>query len=324
MNKNYDTNFYVVEKEASKNASDILIPYVIERLNCRTVIDFGCGVGECLNAAKKCTGIEKVMGLDGEWVREHLKIEEDEFLGCDLSQKIDLKEKYDLAISLEVAEHLPEESAKIFISNLVRHADVVLFSAAVPYQGGTHHVNEKYPSYWEKLFSELDFSMCDCIRNRFWNDGRIANFYRQNTFIYCKNIMQHEILEIFKYEEKLTDIIHPDYWKDRNAYSYMFPFDKVEHNARVIVYCAGKVGKIFVNQLLATGYAELVLWCDKAFEDFGIDISDPQKIKEVQFDNLIIAIEKEKIALEIMDYLIKMGVPNEKIIWRMPKFRNRY
>lgn len=324
MNKNYDGNFYVAEKEISKRSSDILIPYVIERLNCRTVVDFGCGVGEALKAVKKCTGIEKVMGLDGEWVSEHLEINQDEFLGCDLTQEIDLGEKYDLAISLEVAEHLPEKYAKIFISNIVRHADVVLFSAAIPYQGGTDHVNEQYPSYWEKIFSELDFSMCDCIRSRFWNDKRIDDFYRQNIFIYCKSNLQHEILNIFECEDKLTDIIHPDLWEIRNAYSYIFPFDKVEHNAKVIVYGAGKVGKIFINQLLATGYAELVLWCDRAFEDYGIDVSDPQKIKEVQFDKLIIAIEREKVALEIRNHLVKMGVSNEKIVWEMPKFKNRY
>lgn len=324
MNTNYDGYFYEEEKECAQKFSSILIPYVLERLKCKTVVDFGCGVGECLNVVKQCPGIEKVMGLDGEWVREHLEIKQDEFLVCDLTQEINLREKYDLAISLEVAEHLPEKYAKIFINNLVRHADIVLFSAAAPYQGGTHHVNEQYPSYWEKIFSELHFSMCDCIRSQFWNDSRISHFYRQNIFIYCKSDLQHEILDIFKCEKKLTDIIHPDLWKVRNIYSYIFPFEKVEHNARVIVYGAGKVGKIFINQLLATGYADLVLWCDRAFEDYGIDVSDPRKIKEVQFDNIIIAIEKEQVATEIMDHLVKMGVSNEKIIWRMPKFKNSY
>lgn len=324
MNKNYDKNFYATEKEASKSASDILIPYVIEHLNCKSVIDFGCGVGKCLSAAKKCSGIKKIMGLDGGWVREQLEIEQSEFFECDLTKVIDLQEKFDLAISLEVAEHLPEKSAKIFISNLVRHADIILFSAAIPYQGGTYHVNEQYPSYWRRIFFEFDFLMCDCIRSQFWNDKRICNYYRQNTFLYCKRNLQHEIVDIFKCEEKIIDIIHPDFWKTRNMYNYVFPFEKIEHNAKIVVYGAGKVGKIFINQLLETDYAKLVLWCDRAFEDYKIDVSDPQKIAEIQFDNLVIAIEKEEIVLEIIDHLLKIGVPYEKIVWRMPKFKNRY
>lgn len=324
MNRNYDGNFYLTEKEHSESASDILIPYVIEHLNCKSVIDFGCGVGKCLNMAKKCSGIEKIMGLDGGWVREQLEIDQNEFFECDLTKVIDLQEKFDLAISLEVAEHLPEKSAKIFINNLVRHADIILFSAAIPYQGGTYHVNEQYPSYWRKIFLELDFLMCDCIRNRFWNDKRIFDYYRQNIFIYCKRNLQHEIMDIFKCEEKITDIIHPDFWKTRNMYNFIFPFERIEHNAKVVVYGAGKVGKIFVNQLLETGYAELVLWCDRAFEDYEMNVLDPQKIEKVKFDNIVIAIEKERIALEIIDYLVKIGVPHEKIVWRTPKFKNRY
>lgn len=324
MNKNYDGNFYVVEKNGSKSFSNILMPYILERLKCKTVVDFGCGVGEWLSAVKQCANVEKVLGIDGEWVREHLEIDQAEFFGYDLTQEIDLKEKFDLAISLEVAEHLPRESAKTYISNLVRHADVVLFSAAIPYQGGTYHVNEQYPSYWEKIFLELGFSMCDCIRSRFWNDERVKVFYRQNIFIYCKSNLQHKIMELFKQEEELVDVIHPYYWEIRNSHSYIFPFEKVEHNAKIIIYGAGKVGKIFVNQLLATAYAKIVLWCDRAFEDYGNDISNPQEINEVQFDNIIIAVEKEKTAREMIDNLVKMGVPSEKIIWRMPLFLNRY
>ena len=324
MNKNYDNNFYTKEKETSKKSADVIIPYIIERLNCRTVVDFGCGVGEFLNTVKQCTRIEKVKGLDGEWVREHLEIEQEEFYACDLTQEIDLREKFDLAISLEVAEHLPEKSAKTFISNLVRHADIVLFSAAIPHQRGTYHVNEQYPSYWKKIFLELGFSMCDCIRSRFWDDERINDCYRQNIFIYCKSSLQGEILKTLESDKELTDVIHPCYWEKRNTNCYVFPFEKVEHNAKVIIYGAGAVGKIYVNQLLATGFAEIILWCDREFENFEIDLSDPQKINEVQFDNIIIATEKEKIALEMMGYLAKMGVPNEKIIWRMPFFKNKY
>lgn len=323
--KNYDKDFYRTEEEHSKSFSSILMPYLLERLNCKSIVDFGCGVGEYLNLAKKYMGIEKVRGLDGEWVREYLEIEQDEFLSCDLTQDIDLKEKYDLAICLEVAEHLPRERAKTFIGNLVRHADIVLFSAAIPHQGGTYHVNEQYPSYWKKIFEAFNFSLCDCVRNHFWNDEKINEYYKQNIFIYCKSNLEQEILEKFKHEETPVDIVHPNYWEKRNVYSYLFPFEKVQRNTKIVIYGAGKVGKIFVNQLLATDYAEIVLWCDRSFKDYEFgNISDPRKIKSIQFDNIIIATEKEKLALEMMDYLAEMGISNERIIWRSPMFRNKY
>lgn len=324
MKKNYDGNFYSAEKKDSKSSSDILFSYICERLKCKTIIDFGCGVGEWLKTAKNYTYVKKVLGCDGEWAREYLEIDQDEFYGCDLTQEIDLKEKYDLAISLEVAEHLPKGCAKIFIGNLVRHADVVLFSAAIPYQGGTYHVNEQYPSYWEKIFSDFGFSICDCIRSQFWNDETIKAFYRQNIFLYCKNELQCKILESFKQEKKIIDIVHPYYWENRNSHSCIFPFDEIKHNEKIVIYGAGKVGKIFVNQLLATDYAKIVLWCDRSFEDYGSDVSTPLEIKEVQFDHVIIATEKEKTASEIRDDLVKMGVPNKHILWKMPVYKNRY
>lgn len=325
MNKNYDRDFYGTEKEYSRNSADILIPYILERLQCKTVVDFGCGVGECLNAVKNVEGgAERVMGLDGEWVREHLEIEEREFYSCDLTKEIDLKEKYDLAISLEVAEHLPEKSARTYIANLVRHADIILFSAAIPHQGGTYHVNEQYPSYWKNIFEEFGFSICDCIRNYFWNDERISGYYRQNMFLYCKSNLYDEISKKFECGKQLVDVIHPCYWETRNKYDYIFPFEKVHPNAKIILYGAGKVGKIFADQLLATKYAKTVLWCDRAFEDYGIHISDPQKIKEVSFEYIIIATEKERTALSVIDDLVKMGVPNEKIVWRAPMFQKQY
>jgi hypothetical protein len=47
--------------------------------------------------------------------------------------------RFDLAVCLEVAEHLPPERAESFIRELCDLAPVVLFSAAIPGQGGTGH-----------------------------------------------------------------------------------------------------------------------------------------------------------------------------------------
>lgn len=70
-------------------------------------------------------------------------------------------------------------------------ADIVLFSAAIPYQCGTHHVNLKPPCYWADIFREFDFVCYDIIRNRIWDNPKIEFWYRQNILLYVhKNKIQ--------------------------------------------------------------------------------------------------------------------------------------
>ncbi|WP_288547147.1 hypothetical protein, partial [uncultured Helicobacter sp.] len=89
-----------------------------------------------------------------------------------------------LAQSIEVAEHLYAQYAQNLIDLLTSLSDIVLFSAAIPYQGGTHHVNEQPPIYWAKLFAKKDFVCFDILRDRFWENTKIAPCYRQNMMIY--------------------------------------------------------------------------------------------------------------------------------------------
>ena len=98
-----------------------------------------------------------------------------------------LNDAFDLAISMEVAEHLPERCAEPFVESLTRLADVVLFSAAVPFQGGIGHVNEQWGSYWVALFRNRGYTAVDIIRKRIWNDDQIPYWYRQNTLLFVKD-----------------------------------------------------------------------------------------------------------------------------------------
>lgn len=323
MKKIYDEKFYEVESESALSAAQMILPYVVERLGCKRIVDFGCGTGEWLETAKKCKGVEHVLGLDGSYVKDYLKIASNEFRACDLKERIELDAKYDLAISLEVAEHLPEEKAEIFIGNLVRAADIILFSASVPYQGGTSHMNEQYPSYWKRLFRERGFAMCDCLRAKFWDDRRIDMCYRQNMFIFCREEMKPEVSRKFAGNNRLTDVIHPDLWEKERTHSYIFPFELVKEKKKVIIYGAGMVGRAYVSQLLATKYAEIVLWCDRSFDEYQWmkrEIEDPKKISACVYDFLVIAVKDKRIASEIAETLMDMGIEKEKIIWRAPEY----
>ena len=244
VNEIYSKEFYGKETEIALSAAQIILPYILNRINCKTIIDFGCGTGKWLYVAKKISKEKiRILGLDGEYAQEYLEISSNEFLACDLTKTIDLGCNYDLAISLEVAEHLPITSARTFVQNLTRHSNIILFSAAVPYQGGTKHINEQYPSYWEKIFGEYGFVMCDSLRPVFWNDERIDMCYRQNMFLYCKAALQKDIEEKFITKKNIIDIIHPDYWEREKLSPYLFPFESRECKNKDVKYGDCTVGK---------------------------------------------------------------------------------
>jgi hypothetical protein len=62
----------------------------------------------------------------------------------------------------------------------------VLFSAAIPPQRGTHHVNCQWPDYWQALFERQGFIAFDSIRPALWDDDEVEFWYRQNTIVYVR------------------------------------------------------------------------------------------------------------------------------------------
>ena len=93
--------------------------------------------------------------------------------------------RYDLAISIEVAEHIEPGNAEEFVRLLTGLSDTVLFSAAIPGQGGTGHVNEQWPEYWAALFRASGYGAMDCLRTKIWDDAQIPFWYRQNCLIFA-------------------------------------------------------------------------------------------------------------------------------------------
>ena len=159
------------------------MPILFEAYKPNSVLDIGCGLGNWIEVAKKM-GVENVIGVDGDYVNKLLlKIEESEFVERDLTKPFDLERKFDLAICLEVAEHLPATSAENLIKSITRHTDVIMFSAALPGQGGQNHINEQWPEYWQELFERYDFEMVDFFRFKIWNNVKIERWYRQNLFL---------------------------------------------------------------------------------------------------------------------------------------------
>lgn len=180
----YPPTFYQQLHSGVRQSAEVVVPVVMELLGPRSVVDVGCGLGTWLSAFAD-HGVKEILGLDGAYVdRESLEIPADCFLPFDLAKPLRLDRRFDLVVSLEVAEHLAPECAETFVDSLTRLAPMILFSAAIPFQEGQHHVNEQWPEYWSRQFQRRGFATFDCFRSRIWGDDRVQWWYRQNLLLF--------------------------------------------------------------------------------------------------------------------------------------------
>jgi SAM-dependent methyltransferase len=185
--KHYTKSFFEMHYEGPYLSAKEIVPLVYDTLKPVSVVDFGCGVGNWLKVWNEMTPVKKLLGIEGPYIKkELLKIPADQVLFADLKDKIDLKERFDLVVSLEVAEHIQADHADIFVSNLVNAGDVILFSAAIVKQIGTFHVNEQYPEYWAAKFKKFGYVPVDYFRPLIWNNNKIEYWYRQNVLLFIK------------------------------------------------------------------------------------------------------------------------------------------
>ena len=195
----YGTRFFDSIRDGSQRSAAAVVPLLMERYKPETVVDVGCGEGLWGKAFEDC-GCE-VLGLEGE--------------GAPIipSQKIDLidtlpefQNDFGLAICLEVAEHLPPERAETFINELCGLSDTIVFSAAVPGQGGTGHLNEQWPAYWVDLFAANGFTCSDALRWEIWEDERVCWWYRQGMFVATAGRLEQAE------SSTVASVVHPAMW----------------------------------------------------------------------------------------------------------------
>jgi SAM-dependent methyltransferase len=184
--RQYDADFFDKLQGGSLSSAQVIVPVVMKLVQPQSVVDIGCGTGTWLSVFQEF-GLSDIYGVDGDWVDDsQLEIPTEQFQRRDLTQPLVLGRQFDLAMSLEVAEHLPAVCADSFVDTLVRHAPVVLFSAAIPYQGGRHHLDEQWPEYWASRFLAQGYRVVDCLRDKVWHDERVSYFYRQNMLLFCR------------------------------------------------------------------------------------------------------------------------------------------
>ena len=202
----YTPKFY--REVSGRDSAREVLPVILELLHPGSIADVGCGCGEWLAVASEL-GVQDMLGVDGEWVQtSQLAIPREKFKIHDLAAPLQLERRFDLAISLEVAEHLPESAAREFIASLCKAADKVVFSAAIPGQGGRHHVNEQWPEYWVAIFQQFGYSCYDLIRPRIWNNPQVAWYYSQNCLIFAR---PESVPHLGPAQTPLS-LVHPTLW----------------------------------------------------------------------------------------------------------------
>ena len=209
----YTSGFYDSYRDASLKSARKIVPHALRFSGAKSVADVGCGVGTWLRVVKD-SGITDYLGVDGDYVEKHmLEIEPDRFRPHDLQQAFRADRRFDLVLSMEVAEHLPPDRANTFIDTLTSLGDVVLFSAAIPFQNGTNHVNEQFPDYWKDRFRERGYVVVDCLRKLVWNDPDVEPWYAQNALFFVKeerlNEYPHLAAARATTDESFLALVHP-------------------------------------------------------------------------------------------------------------------
>jgi SAM-dependent methyltransferase len=212
----YDRQFYEARSDGSLRSARVIIPILLQYFSVESVVDIGCGIGAWLKVFEE-NRVPHILGVDGPHIdRAMLATQSKEFLAVDLRTELRLVNRYDLAMSLEVAEHLPEELSTNFVTKLTEAAPIVLFSAAVPGQPGVAHINMQWQDYWRTIFGDRGYVALDIIRPAVWGRADVDYWYQQNTIVYCHNSIAATRSDLPWASEKTSlNMVHPALYEQK-------------------------------------------------------------------------------------------------------------
>jgi len=230
MSNLYTPVFYANHHSGSLAGARVAIPLLISLTNCKSVLDVGCGTGTWLHEFER-HGITDILGIDGSYVQDDdLEIPRKNFVRFDLAKhaEIPVERPFDLAICMEVAEHLPDERGTAIVRALTKAAPYVCFSAAIPRQPGTGHISGRWQDDWVKLFNEMGYAGLDVLRAHLWDTPDVPYWYAQNVILYARNEVADTNSHLAAVQTKpLFSAVHPalfnlvmeeiDGLKERNA-----------------------------------------------------------------------------------------------------------
>lgn len=221
----YQDSYYARQRAGSRASASVILPIVFDFIEPKALVDVGCGVGTWLSVAGDL-GVTTLVGFEGAWVKD-VSIEPGSLTitVCELDRHLslppDFSTRYDLAICTEVAEHLPESRSTSLVNDLCALSDVILFSAAIPGQGGSGHINEQWQGYWADKFRALEFYPYDVVRPKVWNNPAVELWYRQNMLLYVSKRFSGSMKGLQTSE--MLNVMHPELygWKHPPGIRYL-------------------------------------------------------------------------------------------------------
>ena len=235
----YGKSFFDAQVSGSLASARVYLGSLMSVWKPASVVDLGCGRGAWLMACGE-NGVGRLVGIDGEWAsRDGLLSPAIAFHARDLNAPIVLDERFDLAMSLEAAEHLLPAASDAFVGSLTGLSDAILFSAAFIGQPGTNHINTRSHSFWATRFLDSGYQLFDYFRPKFWPDERVEPWYRQNTFLYVKPAHPLSTALIAGGEApapdaRFVDCLHPAF--------YLSALDEIERLQQALTPAAGRPG----------------------------------------------------------------------------------
>jgi SAM-dependent methyltransferase len=208
------------ERQLALDSATAVVAKINDIMPVGSVVDVGCGVGNWLSVFAQ-QGADRIIGIDGDYIdRRRLAIERSCFVPWDLNRPLaGLKlGRFDLAMSLEVGEHLLPSRADCLVDDLCALSDVVLYGAAIVSQHGEDHINEQWQSFWAGKFEQRGYVAFDVLRPVIWDDARVAYWYRQNTIFYLKRgtpAYERFARRFAPASPAMIDVVHPDLFIDR-------------------------------------------------------------------------------------------------------------
>ncbi len=232
----YDDKFFDYVEIGSRRSAEVVIPFLRRYLPVSSMLDVGCGRGVWVEEWHR-SGVEDAFGVDGAYIDpDRLAVPATHLIALDLSLPFRLERRFDLVQSLEVAEHIPASKADTFIDNLVAHGDVIMFSAAVPGQGGEFHVNEQPYEYWRDKFAFRGFALFDFVRPNISTIREVEPWYRYNTFLFVRKNALERMPDLIRSHEvaegRRIPNVAPLHWRLRNSVLSRLPQPLVQHIAR--------------------------------------------------------------------------------------------
>lgn len=207
--ENYSNEYFNKHCNGSYNSAKIVLKLISSIYEPQTVVDFGCGVGSWLKAAKEIFN-GKVLGFDTHiYDGFNMNIDKSEYSMLDITIPLNTTKMFDMAICVEVLEHIEEKYSDEVIKTLCKQSEFIIFSAAVPLQGGTGHVNEQPISYWANKFSKHGYLAIDYLRPHIWNNENVDLWYRNNIIIYVSEKLYFRLRQKISLKTYPLDILHP-------------------------------------------------------------------------------------------------------------------